>query len=635
MADPKITITAVDQTKAAFASVARGFDSLKGKAEAAALPFTKFSAAIGALGVTGVGLAFKSAVDAADNLNKLSQKVGVSVESLSTLRFAAELADVDIQSLGDGLRKLGVNMADAQKGTGEAVDAFKALKIGVESSRGELKLTEDVLLEIAEKFSGFADGANKTALAVKLFGRAGAELIPFLNQGRAGIEDLRKEAEKLGISLSSASGRQAEQFNDNLTALGRSVSSLAQDMANSLLPSLVAITDAMRLGAQQGGIFVGVLEGLRRAFSETFLGAHAPTIDATNKALTEQLKVVQSLEAQLAKARPGSLGAAETEKALAAARRGVEELKKASVQAQTLDQFETPGGLNPPVKKPPAPALVDTAGADRAAKAAQAERDRIAKDIAASLQAQQDIEDEARRLGNEFLERQGKAAEKNRELAQSFKDLGDPTAEFVRQLTEVRRLLAEGFLTQDQAVAAEFAIQLQIDKVNNLGEETKKTKSLVEELGLTFASAFEDAISGGNSFRDILKGIQADLLKFGTRKLVTEPLLKSFSEGNTSSNFSSASSDFFSGLLKFGSSLFANANGGLYKVGGSGGTDSQIVAFKATPGEEVEVRPQGRGAGAALTIINNFTLMQPASRETQLQIASNAAMSIRRANRNL
>jgi hypothetical protein len=53
---------------------------------------------------------------------------------------------------------------------------------------------------------------------------------------------------------------------------------------------------------------------------------------------------------------------------------------------------------------------------------------------------------------------------------------------------------------------------------------SERTGDAARELGLTFSSAFEDAIVQGKSLGDILQGIERDLLRIGTRKLVTEPL---------------------------------------------------------------------------------------------------------------
>lgn len=82
---------------------------------------------------------------------------------------------------------------------------------------------------------------------------------------------------------------------------------------------------------------------------------------------------------------------------------------------------------------------------------------------------------------------------------------------------------------------------------------------------MTFASAFEDAIVNGKSLSDIAKGLERDLLRIGTRTLVTEPLA-----GAARGLFQSAASglgDSGGGLL---GSLFASIfhDGGIVGAGG-------------------------------------------------------------------
>lgn len=61
-----------------------------------------------------------------------------------------------------------------------------------------------------------------------------------------------------------------------------------------------------------------------------------------------------------------------------------------------------------------------------------------------------------------------------------------------------------------------------------LDETTKSTDKLdsaARELGLTFQSAFEDSVVEGKKFKDVLKGIEQDLIRIATRKLITEPFI--------------------------------------------------------------------------------------------------------------
>jgi hypothetical protein len=105
--------------------------------------------------------------------------------------------------------------------------------------------------------------------------------------------------------------------------------------------------------------------------------------------------------------------------------------------------------------------------------------------------------------------------------------------------------------------------QAALDELDRAEERTRQTSDTARELGLAFSSAFEDAIVRGASFRDVLRGIEQDLLRLGTRKLVTEPLLAAFSSLLGSG---SGGGDIFSRLL----------NGSLFGSGGGGGLFSGI-----------------------------------------------------------
>ena len=153
------------------------------------------------LSVAGFAAMIKSAIDAADQLNKLSQKIGISVEALSTLRFAAQLSDVSLETLQKGIKGLSQNIAEANTGVGDGAQVFDALGISVKNADGSMKSTEAVLLQVADVFANLEDGAVKTALAVKVFGKSGMDMIPFLNQGSSGIRALVQEAERLGATV--------------------------------------------------------------------------------------------------------------------------------------------------------------------------------------------------------------------------------------------------------------------------------------------------------------------------------------------------------------------------------------------------------------------------------------------------
>lgn len=255
----QLLITAVDQTRSAF-------DSIRGNLSKLGDESKRVKGMLAGLGVSlsvaGFAAMIKSAIDAADQLNKLSQKIGISVEALSTLRFAAQLSDVSLETLQKGIKGLSQNIAEANTGIGDGAQVFDALGISVRNADGSMKSTEAVLLQVADVFANLEDGAVKTALAVKLFGKSGMDMIPFLNQGAAGITQLTAEAERLGLKLTTETARSAEAFNDNLTALKASSSSLGIALARDFLPELTNITNAMREAANEAGTLKALWVGL-------------------------------------------------------------------------------------------------------------------------------------------------------------------------------------------------------------------------------------------------------------------------------------------------------------------------------------------------------------------------------------
>lgn len=189
-------------------------------------------------GAAALTLLTKQAINTADQMAKMSQKVGVSVETLSTLKYAADRSGVSLETLQGSLVRLTKNAADASNGTGDAIRGFKALGISVLDAAGNLKSSDALLLEIAERFSDFEDGATKTAIAVNLFGRSGAELVPLLNAGADGIANLQNRARGLGLEISTNTAKQAEQFNDLLADAADMVKGVGLNIATELLPDL-------------------------------------------------------------------------------------------------------------------------------------------------------------------------------------------------------------------------------------------------------------------------------------------------------------------------------------------------------------------------------------------------------------
>ncbi len=205
-------------------------------------------------------------LEVGDELNKLSQKVGVPVETLSVLRNEAKLADVDLDALKTGLVKLSKAASEAAGGSKQQVEAFRAIGVEVRNTNGQLKPTAQLFEEVSKKFAGYKDSAAKAALAQEFFSKSGADLIPLLNQlGEKGFAAAREEAEKYGQVISGDAAKASEDFNDNLTRLKSKAEGFAIAVANQVLPGLVEYENQMLANTEGNAQFGASAEQVAKA----------------------------------------------------------------------------------------------------------------------------------------------------------------------------------------------------------------------------------------------------------------------------------------------------------------------------------------------------------------------------------
>lgn len=259
------------QANSATASINKGLSSLEREAMRASasashsfdgMTKSMFKGALGATAVYDMAKrafgALKQftlgAIQIQDDMGKMAQKVGLSVEELSALKHVADLSDLSLEQLSTGVGILSRNMLEAAQGSKEQRQNFALLGVEVKNAGGTLRSSGAILEDIANKFQALPDGAFKTAMSMQLLGRSGKEMIPLLNMGGTEIRRMMEEAQKLGIVISGDTARAAEHFNDNLTRLRAGVQGLAFRIAEDLLPKLNELSDQAVKWAKEGGI---------------------------------------------------------------------------------------------------------------------------------------------------------------------------------------------------------------------------------------------------------------------------------------------------------------------------------------------------------------------------------------------
>lgn len=217
---------------------------------------------------------FSAAIARADALDDLSEKTGIASDKLSELAFAARVgAGGDVNTLAGAFRFLTKSMSQTEQESSKQAEAFKKIGVSATDAQGNLRATDEVFADIADKFQGLAAGPEKAALALELFGGRGTELIPILNLGRQGIEDLRKEAEELGLIIPPEQAAAAGQFGDNLERLKSVFDGLFNALTAQVVPVLNQVIDAIVMSAREGGTLRAVLDGIILVFNGALVPA--------------------------------------------------------------------------------------------------------------------------------------------------------------------------------------------------------------------------------------------------------------------------------------------------------------------------------------------------------------------------
>ncbi len=180
------------------------------------------------LGFEAIRDKFAGAIESAAQLADLSEATGAAVEGLSALAGAAQLSGTSVEDLAGGLQKLNKATVDAQNGGEKTSEAFKAIGISVNALKG--LAPDEVFRLLADRLALYADGAEKTVLAQTLLGKAGANLLPVLN-------DLA-EVGNYQVRVTSEQAQMADELDKNQVRLKASTDALFKKIGLELVPSM-------------------------------------------------------------------------------------------------------------------------------------------------------------------------------------------------------------------------------------------------------------------------------------------------------------------------------------------------------------------------------------------------------------
>lgn len=191
-----------------------------------------------------IGELVKSTAEAAIGAERMAQKVGISTEAVQELGYAAQVTGISAEEMQHGFQHLAIGLQEAHtKGTGPLVEGLQQL--GVSFSAVANKSPDEILAVLADRFAAMPDGAKKTAAAMDIFGRAGANLIPLLNKGGDGIGELRKEAEELSVVIDDKTAKSFEGLEESTLKIKGTLTGLKNTVVTALLPVIKDMAESL------------------------------------------------------------------------------------------------------------------------------------------------------------------------------------------------------------------------------------------------------------------------------------------------------------------------------------------------------------------------------------------------------
>lgn len=204
-------------------------------------------------GVGGVLFGFANQVAGnADEIDKMSQKLGLSAKAYQEWDYVMQISGTDINSMSTGLKTLTNKFDDAKNGTASSIEMFEKLGLSMEDIKDLSR--EDLFSTVIYAFQDMEDSAERAALANDLFGRSGQELAPLFNTTSEETQRLIGEVNDLGGIMSDDAVKDGAAFKDSLTALKTAFTGASNELAKELIPKITDFVKQITQFVREGGL---------------------------------------------------------------------------------------------------------------------------------------------------------------------------------------------------------------------------------------------------------------------------------------------------------------------------------------------------------------------------------------------
>ena len=233
---------------------------------------------------------------AGDQIDKTSQKIGISAESYQKWGYVFERCGADVNNLQTGMKKLSTVITDAAGGSDSAAEKLFAVGLSIEELNG--KSQDEQLSMVITALQGMEAGAERTAAANDLLGKSAVDMAAVLNTSVEETERLKQEAEDYGMVMSNEAVAASAAFEDSLTKLSHTAGGLKNRMVGELLPGITQITDGL----------ADLLAGNEQAADELKNGVTS-VIDTIRTLIPQFAELITSIAGAVLESAPGIIKA--------------------------------------------------------------------------------------------------------------------------------------------------------------------------------------------------------------------------------------------------------------------------------------------------------------------------------------
>lgn len=427
----------------------------------------------------------------ASSLKEQADQLGVSSTALQEYRYAASQAGVSNEEMDTALSQLTKRIGEAAQGTKAQAEAFAKLGITVKDTNGNVLNAADAIPKIADALAKIKSPAERAALLMDLFGKAGQKLEPLLAGGSRSVNELRDAAHKLGIVLSEQQIQNADDTADKISALNQALSAriagavadnatsiyrLADSLATLFARAIDFIKTYPRLsaalaGAAAGGALGGG-PGAAIGGVAGFTGASVASASSYNAAIAEQKRRYARAQANIAGR--SNLTAAQKRTANEVARREID--KQLGIKTERVGPF----GLMKTTVNPPATPASNTP--DPAAVLGTPDPESLPKPAKTKTAHGPSAEEIQKRFNDDLVGYAQQAISARQSLATSAEeeaDLGLKAVEFARL-----RSTSDIKLNKDYSDAQKQRLLLEVEGLaddQRASIEREKTRRLEDE----------------------------------------------------------------------------------------------------------------------------------------------------------